>query len=442
MRAYDIIYKKKNGMELTDEEIRFVVKGVTDGSIPDYQTAALLMAICFQGMTERETQTLTLEMAHSGDVMDLSFIPGKKADKHSTGGVGDKTTLAVVPIVAACGVKVPKMSGRGLGHTGGTIDKLESIPGFNTALSHEQFVKNMDEVGACILGQSLELAPADKKLYALRDVTATVDSIPLIASSIMSKKLASGADIILLDVKYGRGAFMQTKEKALELAEEMVRIGTRAGRQTAALITDMNVPLGYAVGNALEVQESIKVLKGEGAKDLENVCIALSAAILEMAGKGTYAECTALARHTLESGAALDKLRSIVAAQGGDVRYVDDTGMFAKAKCRKDVIAEHGGYIAVMDARVIGDSSVKLGAGRLSKEDRLDYSAGIILKKSFGDRVESGETIAELYAPDEEKLREGENVFKNAFELSQNKPESISRIYARVNADGVSYFKK
>lgn len=442
MHAYDIIYKKKDGMELTDEEIRFIVKGVTDGSIPDYQTAALLMAICFRGMTERETQTLTLEMAHSGDVMDLSFIPGKKADKHSTGGVGDKTTLVVVPIVAACGVKVPKMSGRGLGHTGGTIDKLESIPGFNTALSNEQFVKNMNEVGACILGQSLELAPADKKLYALRDVTATVDSIPLIASSIMSKKLASGADIILLDVKYGQGAFMQTKEKALELAKEMVRIGTQANRQTAALITDMNVPLGHAIGNALEVQESIKTLRGEGPKDLENVCIALAASILEMAGKGSYDECTALAKHTLSSGAGLKKLRDIVAAQGGDVRYIDDVSMFADAKCTREIRAKASGYICGMDAGIIGEASVKLGAGRLSKEDKLDYSAGIILKKSFGDSVQSGEAIAVLNASHKAKLDEGEEVFAKAVKISPDKPQGISRIYARVNADGVSYFEK
>lgn len=440
MHAYDIIRKKRDGGELTDGEIRFFVGGVTDGSIPDYQISALLMAIYFRGMTQRETQALTLEMARSGEMLDTSMISGITADKHSTGGVGDKTSLIVVPIVSACGVKMPKMSGRGLGHTGGTIDKLESIPGFNTALSQEKILEMMDRVGACIIGQSKNLAPADKKLYALRDVTATVDSLPLIASSIMSKKLASGADVILLDVKYGAGAFMQTKEAALKLASEMVRIGTDARRETGALITNMDAPLGNAIGNALEVEESVRVLRGEGPEDLTRVCVLLAAGIFHMTNKGDYDECVRLASETLQSGRALDKFRQIILEQGGDVSCIDDTSLLPRADYVRFLRANKSGYIGRIDAQLAGGASVRLGAGRMAKDDPLDYGAGIILEKTLGDKVDAGDVIAKLYTSNSDRADEGEEALASAIEISAEKPEIPQRAYAQVNARGVRYF--
>lgn len=419
---YDIIDRKKNGEELTKSEIEYFVGGFTRGEIPDYQASALLMAIWFCGMNDRELADLTLSMAHSGDMINLDAVEGFTVDKHSTGGVGDKTTLIVAPAVAACGGKVAKMSGRGLGFTGGTIDKLESIPGFNTSVGEKEFIDNVNKIGLCIAGQTGEIAPADKKIYALRDVTATVDSIPLIASSIMSKKLAAGSKGIVLDVKCGSGAFMKTYEDAKLLAEKMTAIGQRAGRKTVALITNMDIPLGRAVGNALEVKEAVKILKNEQKDELYEVSVALAAHMLSLVNSKDIYECEKMIRLAIENGSALEKLKEAVGAQGGDISYIDDTSKFIEASVCIEYKAEKSGYINKIDAQKIGRASVLLGAGREKKDDVIDFGAGIYLCKKTGDEVREGDTVARLYTNKNEYADSALAVIKEAFDYSQKKP--------------------
>lgn len=432
LNTVDIIRKKRDGGELTDDEIRFFIDGYTKGDIPDYQAAALMMAVYYRGMTRRETVTLTQAMAHSGDTVDLSRYGTLSADKHSTGGVGDKTSLIVAPIVAALGGKMTKMSGRGLGHTGGTVDKLESIPGYRTSLSTEEFLRQIDEVGMAIIGQTGNLTPADKKLYALRDVTATVDSIPLITASIMSKKLAAGSHNVVLDVKVGSGAFMKTPAQAEELARQMVEIGKDCGRNMAALITSMDAPLGCAVGNALEVQEAIAVLKGETRGALREVCEALAAQIVSLTFGWSPEEASRRVRETLDSGAALETMRSWVAAQGGDVAYIDDPSRFPAAAFVREVLAPCDGYLARLDAEQIGHAAVQLGAGRLTKEDAIDYSAGIFLQKTRGDYVRKGEHLFTLHSSSEMLLDGAERAVLRAIEWSEQKPTEVPLIYAVI----------
>lgn len=426
MNFIDLIRKKRDGFELSKEEIEFFAFSAADDSIPDYQISAMLMAMFLNGLNERETLELTEAMARSGDMVDLSAVDGIKGDKHSTGGVGDKTTLIVAPIVAECGVKVAKMSGRGLGHTGGTVDKLESIPGFRTSLSTDEFTEIVNRCGLCVAGQSGKLCPADKKLYALRDVTATVDNIPLIASSIMSKKLAGGADCIVLDVKCGSGAFMKDEESAKQLAEKMVEIGRGAGRKIAALITDMDVPLGYFIGNSLEIIEAVKTLKGNGPEDLTEISILLAAKLLQLAGKGDFEECKALARSKIDDGSALRKLAEMVCLQGGNADYILNTDLFSKAEHEYEITAWESGYIAHMNAEGIGSVCVELGAGRLRKEDKIDPSAGIILYKKTGDRVEIGEKIAALYCSDESMFENAKKQFISSVSIGNENKEKIS----------------
>lgn len=437
MRMYDLIMKKRDGERLEDEEIRYMIDGYVKGDIPDYQMSAMLMAIYFKGMDDRETAVLTDAAAHSGDMVDLSPISGIKVDKHSTGGVGDKTTLVVAPIVASCGVKVAKMSGRGLGHTGGTVDKMESIPGMRTTLTEKEFFDVVNSTGLSVIGQSGNLAPADKKLYALRDVTATVDSIPLIAASIMSKKLAAGSDCILLDVKTGSGAFMKTLEDSITLAQKMVAIGEHAGKRTMALITDMDIPLGHNIGNSLEVMEAVDTLKGNGPADLTEICLSLAAAMLYLAGKGEMAGCRKLAEEAVESGEALKHLTAMVEAQGGDSSVIRDTGLFRKAPCQFEVRADQDGYIVHMDTERCGIVSSMLGAGRVTKDSEIDYAAGIILKKKTGDHVAKGETLAVLYASDEGLFQASADEFLRAVTVGSEEPEKTALIYARVTKDTV-----
>jgi len=432
MRIYDIITRKKHGYALTDNEIRFVVSGFTDGSIPDYQMSALLMAICLQGMTTCETAALTMAMAQSGDMVSLASIPGIKVDKHSTGGVGDKTTLIVSPIVAACGVVVAKMSGRGLGHTGGTVDKLESIPGMQLSLSQDEFFRIVRETNLCVAGQSGDLAPADKKIYALRDATATVDSIPLIAASIMSKKIAAGADKILLDVKTGSGAFMKTEADALALARVMVDLGEAAGRQTTALVTNMDVPLGYGIGNAIEVAESIAVLRGEGPADLTEICITLAAEMLALADKGTANECIALARDAIFSGHALQKLADMVEAQGGDRRFIDNPALIPSASCVHDIPAQESGFVTSMNAESCGIASGMLGASRQTVSQAIDYAAGIVLRAKPGDWIEKGAPLATFYTNDPSRIPDAQALFISAVTTDAEKPPAPSVVLARV----------
>lgn len=429
MRMYDIIHKKRNGGELSGDEIRFFVEGYTNGSIPDYQAAAFCMAVYFQGMTEKETSELTLAMAESGDQIDLSGIDGFTVDKHSTGGVGDKTSLIVAPIVASCGGKVAKMSGRGLGHTGGTVDKLEAIPNFRTELTPDEFIKQVNNIGLCIVGQTGELAPADKKLYALRDVTATVESIPLIASSIMSKKLAAGSKGIVLDVKTGSGAFMKTFGESENLAKEMVSIGKSAGRSVTAVITNMDIPLGNSVGNSLEVIEAIKTLKGEGESDLADVCLTLAAQMLCMVTGEDEKACYAMAKDAIDDGSALNKLCEMISAQGGNAGVVDDFLLFKQPKHTVEISSEREGYIEHTDAEKIGIASVILGAGREKKGAPIDSSAGIVLKKKTGDRVEKGDTLAIFYTDDESKIEEAKREFFEAFTFGNKKPPAQKLIY-------------
>lgn len=437
MRMYDIIEKKRNGGTLSQEEIAYFVQGYTKGEIPDYQASALAMAIYFQGMTKEETAQLTWAMARSGDMVDLSAIQGVKVDKHSTGGVGDKTTLIVAPVVAACGAKVAKMSGRGLGHTGGTLDKLEAIPGLSTSIPKERFFEIVNQVGVAVIGQTGNLAPADKKLYALRDVTATVDSIPLIASSIMSKKLAAGSDCILLDVKTGNGAFMKTLDGSIELAQEMVAIGEHAGRRTVALITEMGRPLGHLVGNALEVQEAVETLQGRGPEDLYQVCVQLAGNMLYLAGKGSYEDCCRMAQQAIADGSALRKLKEMVAAQGGDVSCLEDPSRFPQTACHHVVKARQSGYITAMDTEAIGITSVVLGAGRASKEDAIDYAAGLRISKKTGEWVEEGQELAVLYTNRPEALAEAEERYQKAVTIGPDAPEALPLVQARVTAEGV-----
>lgn len=423
MRMYDIIMKKRNGGELTGEEIRFFVEGYTRGEIPDYQASALMMAVYFRGMTQRETCELTMAMAHSGDMLDLSAVKGIKVDKHSTGGVGDKTSLALAPMVAACGIPVAKMSGRGLGHTGGTIDKLESFPGFTTALTTERFLENVNRIGIAIMGQTADLAPADKKLYALRDVTATVDQMSLIASSIMSKKLAAGADAIVLDVKTGSGAFMKREEDARALAGEMVNIGKNAGRKTVAVISDMDQPLGYAVGNALEVKEAIETLMGRGPEDFVELCLTLGSRML-MAGGKADDEKTAvrLLKQAIEDGSALRKLAEFVEAQGGDSETVYHPERLPRAAIQRPVPAPEEGFVSHMECDEIGICSLILGGGRETKESVIDLSVGLVLQKKTGDHVKKGEPLAIIHANDENKAAEAEKRFLQACEISGQAP--------------------
>jgi len=434
MRMYDIIQKKKRGGALSGAEIDFVIGGITDGSVADYQLTALLMAICLVGMNAEETTALTLAMARSGDVLDLSALPGIKVDKHSTGGVGDKTTLIVAPIVAALGVTVAKMSGRGLGHTGGTVDKLEGIPGFNTALGMDEFFSVVRQTGICIAGQSLSLAPADKKIYALRDATATVESIPLIAASIMSKKIAAGADCILLDVKTGNGAFMKTPEDARALAEAMVAIGKGAGRSTAALITDMSAPLGRNIGNILEIQESIEVLRGGGPDDLRYVCIELAAHMLRLAGEGhgDIDICRTLTYDAIASGAALQKLAQAVAAQGGDRTYIDRPERFPTAPIIEDILAPQSGIITAMDTEGIGIAAVIAGAGRERAEDAIDYTAGLILHAKVGDTVAAGQPLATLHTSTQEKAAQAAAKFIASYTFGTAPPPHTPLIHGYV----------
>ena len=440
MRMFDSIAKKRDGGVLSREELEFAVMGFVNGQVPDYQMSALLMAIYLKGMTEKETAQLTDVMAHSGDMVDLSSISGIKADKHSTGGVGDKTTLVIAPIVAACGVKIAKMSGRGLGHTGGTADKMEAVPGTQTAVDRERFFAQVNEIGISVIGQSGNLAPADKKMYALRDVTATIGCVPLIASSIMSKKLAAGSDCILLDVKTGNGAFMKTLDDSIELAKAMVSIGQHNGRKVAALITDMDTPLGHNIGNSLEVIESVEVLKGHGPADLTEVCYQLAANMLYLAGKGTLEECSRMAEEAVASGAAYEKLKQMFAAQGGDVSVLDDPDKFQKAKFSRPLLAGESGYLVRMNTEMVGNASVGLGAGRITKEDVIDFAAGIVLHKKTGDKVEKGECLATLYADHEEKFDAAEEMFRAALTFGPAPEPVPALVMARVTEEGVERF--
>lgn len=437
MRMYDVILKKRSGEELTDEEINFFVDGYVDGSIEDYQVSALLMAIYFKGMSVRETVALTMRMAQSGEMIDLSSIPGVKVDKHSTGGVGDKTTLIISPIVACLGVPVAKMSGRGLGHTGGTVDKLESIPGLKMDVDREKFFSIVRNIGVSVIGQSGNLVPADKKIYALRDVTATVDSIPLIASSVMSKKIAAGSDCILLDVKCGSGAFMKTLDDAISLARAMVDIGNGAGRKTVALVTDMDRPLGNAIGNSLEVIEACEVLKGRGQSELRNLCIELATEMLMLADKGSKDECRVQVLSVIANGKAFEKFKAMVAAQGGDTSVLDDYDKFQKVGVSYEVKAKDTGYISATDAQEFGRASMILGAGRETKDSEIDYSAGIVLKKSKGDYVEKGETVATFYASSLDMCKSAEKIFQDAMTIKAEQNEKQPIILARVSEDGV-----
>lgn len=429
MRMYDIIEKKRNGNELSKEEIEFFIKGYTDGIIPDYQASAFCMAVYFKGMTENETVLLTEAMANSGDTVDLSMFGTLSADKHSTGGVGDKTSLIVAPIVASLGGKVTKMSGRGLGHTGGTVDKLESIPGYKTTLSGDDFISQVERVGMAIIGQSGNLTPADKKLYALRDVTATVDSIPLIVSSIMSKKIAAGSHNIVLDVKCGSGAFMKTLDDAEILANEMVKIGKGCGRNTAALITDMDRPLGSAVGNSLEVIEAVQVLKGELDNDLKEVCVSLASELISLVLSVSHCEALTMVNNALNSGKAFEKMKEWIFAQGGDVSFIENTDKFPKAESVYNVLADSDGYISSMDTEKIGLASVILGAGRENKEASIDFSAGIMLYKKTGDKISKGEKLATLFTNNKMSLEDAEKMYRSALFVSSVNPERKPLIY-------------
>ena len=432
MRMYDIIKKKRDGNPLTQEEIQGFVNGYVKGEIPDYQAAALCMAIYYRGMTVEETTALTLAIRDSGDKLSLD-VGGLRVDKHSTGGVGDKTSLVIAPIVAALGVKVAKMSGRGLGHTGGTIDKLEAFAGFRTDLTTEEFLAIVNETGLAIVGQSADLAPADKKLYALRDVTATVDSIPLIASSIMGKKLAADDDCIVLDVKCGSGAFMKSVEESRTLAQLMVDIGKRAGKRMCALLTDMDTPLGFAIGNSLEVIEAIETLQGKGPQDLTELCVALAAHMLTLADHGTYEACEAAVRETIATGRALDSLATMVQAQGGDPAWVYNTDLFPKATYSHTVVAPRSGYICRVNAEKYGTACLVMGAGRNTLTDKIDHSAGMYLHAKVGEYVEAGTPLATLYTCKEETLATAEAIFLEAIELGDIPPKKMPLVIDVVN---------
>lgn len=430
MRMYDLILKKRNGQELTKEEIEFLIENYTKGNIPDYQMSALLMAIYFQKMNSYETANLTMAMAKSGDTLDLSKIDGIKVDKHSTGGVGDTTTLVLTPMVASLGIPVAKMSGRGLGHTGGTIDKLESFSDFSVEISEEKFIENVNDKKIAIMGQTADLAPADKKIYALRDVTATVDNITLIASSIMSKKIASGADAIVLDVKVGEGAFMKTYEQAKELAEAMVSIGKNVKRNTVAVISDMDQPLGFAIGNALEVKEAMDTLKGNGPKDLLELCLVLGSNMVVLSKKAkTVEEARKMLLGTIKDGSAIKKFREFIEAQGGDPSQVDDPDKLPKAKYIVPVKSDREGYITKIHADNIGLVAMELGAGRATKEDKIDLAVGIALNKKRGEKVQKGDIIAYIHSNNESKINKATQGILENYEISKDMKENIPLIY-------------
>jgi pyrimidine-nucleoside phosphorylase len=441
MRAVDIILKKRHGEALSGNEINFFIEGYVNGSIPDYQASALLMAICCNGMDSRETSDLTSAMVNSGDIVDLSPIKAVKVDKHSTGGVGDTTTLIVAPIVAACGVPVAKMSGRGLGHTGGTLDKLESIPGFRTDLSMEEFIQAVQAAGLAVIGQTGNLVPADKLLYTLRDVTGTVDSIPLIASSIMSKKVAAGSDAIVLDVKTGNGAFMQTTEDSFALAEEMVEIGIRAGKRVMAVVTDMDQPLGMAVGNSLEVKEAIAVLKNELSGPLKEVSLYLAANMLLTADAcSSFEEGMKEAKDALESGKALNKLGEMINRQGGNKAVLENPDLLPAAEHVISVRSDTEGYISSIDTQKVGISSLITGAGRSKKEDKIDPAVGLVMKKRVGDITKKGDILAEIHVNNLKAYEEAAAVFHSAIHISEHKPEPKPLILGTVTRDGVKRF--
>jgi pyrimidine-nucleoside phosphorylase len=422
MRFADVIARKRDGQALSRADIDLFVRGVSAATIPDYQTSALLMAIVLRGMTDEETAWLTDAMVRSGERVDLSDIPGVKVGKHSTGGVGDKVSIVLAPIVAACGVVVPKMSGRGLGHTGGTLDKLESIPGFRVAVSIPEFKEMLADVGTAIVGQSPTLVPADKKLYALRDVTATVESIPLISASVMSKKIAEGSTALVLDVKCGHGAFMKSEVAAYELARSLVDIGTRAGVRTEALITGMGAPLGRAVGNAVEIRECIEVLKGRGPEDLVEVLVALGTRMLALSGAYKNSAADQAIRTAIASGAALDKLRAMIARQGGDPAVVDDYDLLPSARHRTAVLADRSGFVSAMNAELIGRSSMALGAGRLRVEDAIDHGAGVLIVRRPGDAVAAGDPVVELLYNDGRGVSEATALAREAISITDEQP--------------------
>lgn len=432
MRAYDIIKKKRDGFELTKEEIDFFIQGYTDGEIPDYQAAAFCMAVYFQGMSSRETADLTFAIRDSGSKPDFSSLRGVRADKHSTGGVGDKTSLVVAPIVASCGVIVAKMSGRGLGHTGGTVDKLEAIPGFKTEVSEEELISVVKKTGIAIVGQTRELAPADKKLYALRDVTATVDSIPLIAASIMGKKLCADDDVIVLDVKVGSGAFMKTKEEAELLARTMVDIGKRAGKKTVAFLTDMDRPIGKTIGNALEVREAIETLSGRGDEEFLSLCVTLATEMLYLSGTGERKACEQKVSDAIKTGKALRVFTDMVREQGGESEVVLDPKKLKIAEFSYQIKSQKDGYIVKTDAEEYGKVGLLLGAGRDKKEDKIDYGAGIVIQKKTGDFVRKGETIATLYSSKEDVFFECEKRIQDATIIADKKAENKPIIIGRI----------
>lgn len=425
MNMNDIIVKKRDGGKLSGAEIKWFVSGYASGEIPDYQAAALLMAIYFQKMDKEETFALTDAMRYSGDTVDLSEISGIKVDKHSTGGVGDKTTLICAPIAAACGVPIAKMSGRGLGFTGGTVDKLESIPGFQTTLAPEDFLKQVREAGIAVIGQTAHITPADKKIYALRDVTGTVENLSLIASSIMSKKLAAGSDAIVLDVKCGEGAFMENQEAAEELGRIMCEIGSAAGKKTVAVVTDMNQPLGHAVGNSLEVIEAIETLKGRGPSDITELSLKLAGIMIYLGGRAkTFAEGELMAKQALYSGAALAKLKTLITRQGGNPAVIEDYDLFGSPVCTMELTAAEAGYITAIHAKTIGLASQHIGAGRQAKEDSVDLAAGIYLHKKVGDKVAKGEVLASLYGGSKAKVSAAVKEAAKAFVIEKEKPET------------------
>lgn len=429
MRMYDLILKKRQGGALSKEEIHWMIREYTDGKIPDYQMSAMMMAICFQGLDKEETYELTMAMAQSGEMLDLSQIQGIKVDKHSTGGVGDKTSLALTPIVASLGIPVAKMSGRGLGHTGGTIDKLESIPGFSTQLTDEAFEEQVNSIGISIMGQTKDLAPADKLLYALRDVTATVDQLSLIASSIMSKKLAAGADAILLDVKTGSGAFMKEESDAIKLAQEMVDIGKSAGRKMTAVITNMDEPLGMAVGNILEVKEAIDTLKGNGPEDFVELVETLASHMLILGGVATdFEDGRKKVRESIQSGKALDKLKQFVAAQGGDIEYIDHPERFKEATIIEEIRSEQDGYVGSINAQEMGICSLILGGGRETKDSVIDPTVGLVFSKKVADAVKKGDVLATIYGNDQEKVKQAVTHFKENYHIIEEKPIKPSMI--------------
>ncbi|ANB56658.1 pyrimidine-nucleoside phosphorylase [Anoxybacillus sp. B7M1] len=432
MRMVDLIAKKRDGQSLTNEEIQFIMNGYTNGDIPDYQMSAWAMAVFFRGMTEEETAALTLAMVHSGETIDLSKIEGIKVDKHSTGGVGDTTTLVLGPLVASVGVPVAKMSGRGLGHTGGTIDKLESVPGFHVEMNNDQFIELVNQNKIAVIGQTGNLTPADKKLYALRDVTATVNSIPLIASSIMSKKIAAGADAIVLDVKTGAGAFMKDLEDARALAEAMVEIGKRVGRKTMAIISDMSQPLGYAIGNALEVKEAIDTLKGEGPEDLQELCLVLGSHMVYLAEKAaSLEEARAMLEKAIQDGSALNTFKKFLAAQGGDVSVIDDPSKLPQAKYQIELIAQEDGYVTEIVADAVGTAAMLLGAGRATKESSIDLAVGLVLRKKIGDAVHKGESLVTIYS-NSEQVDEVKNMLYENIKITPEPVQAPTLIYDKI----------